>query len=72
MVHTLLGQQLGGIALSGFAISQILAAWLGQAAYYSLLVGALLWCSISSGHSNRNTLRKPGTATISWYSCTAT
>jgi hypothetical protein len=38
-------QQLGGIALSGFAISQILAAWLGQAAYYSLLViaGWVAW-----------------------------
>ena len=38
-------QQLGGIALSGLAISQILAAWLGQAAYYSLLVigGWVAW-----------------------------
>lgn len=38
-------QRLGGIALSGFAISQILAAWLGQAAYYSLLViaGWIAW-----------------------------
>jgi hypothetical protein len=38
-------QHLAGIALSGLAISQILAAWLGQAAYYSLLVigGWVAW-----------------------------
>ncbi|MFN8663801.1 MAG: YfhO family protein [Thermomicrobiales bacterium] len=38
-------QRLAGIALSGAAISQILAAWLGQAAYYSLLVigGWVAW-----------------------------
>lgn len=38
-------QRLAGLALSGFALSQILAAWLGQAAYYSLLVfgGWVAW-----------------------------
>lgn len=38
-------RRLAGIALSGLAISQILAAWLGQAAYYSLLVigGWVAW-----------------------------
>ncbi|MFT4039456.1 MAG: YfhO family protein, partial [Thermomicrobiales bacterium] len=37
--------RLAGVALGGLAISQILAAWLGQAAYYSLLViaGWIAW-----------------------------
>lgn len=44
-VATLRWRQLAGIALSGVAISQILAAWLGQAGYYSLLViaGWVAW-----------------------------
>lgn len=38
-------RRLAGVALSGLAVSQILAAWLGQAAYYSLLVigGWVAW-----------------------------
>jgi hypothetical protein len=33
-----LAWRFGGLALSGLAISQILASWLGQGAYYALLV----------------------------------
>lgn len=41
---------LGGLALSGFALGQILAAWLGQAAYYSLLVfaGWVAWRTLAT------------------------
>jgi hypothetical protein len=47
-------RRFAGLALSGLAISQILASWLGQGSYYALLVigGWVAWRTLVTPHSD--------------------